>query len=70
LIQYLADTQKGSSGSPVFNVQMHVIALHHAEAEVTLQLDGREEVEWRNEGIRIEQVMRDLTAQGIKFEKN
>jgi S1-C subfamily serine protease len=70
LVQYLADTQKGSSGSPVFNIKMQVIALHHAEAEVTVQVDGREEVEWRNEGIRIEQVMKDLKAEGIKFDTN
>jgi S1-C subfamily serine protease len=35
-IQYVADTEKGSSGSPVFNLGMHLIALHHAEAEVAI----------------------------------
>src|SRR5262249_19615343 len=37
-IQYVADTQQGSSGSPVFNSQMHVIALHHAEKETTVEV--------------------------------
>ena len=67
VIQYLADTQKGSSGSPVFNIKMDVIALHHAEAEVTVQVEGKDEVEWRNEGIHIERVMKDLDAARIKY---
>lgn len=70
IIQYITDTQKGSSGSPVFNIRMEVIALHHAEAEVMVQVNGRQDVQWRNEGIRIDQVMKDLEAAGINFEKN
>jgi endonuclease G, mitochondrial len=30
IIQYLTDTQPGSSGSPVFNDAWQVVAVHHA----------------------------------------
>ena len=33
-VQYLTNTQHGSSGSPVFNTQWEVIALHHSGAPV------------------------------------
>lgn len=70
VVQYLADTQTGSSGSPVFNSKMDLIALHHAEAEVTVDVDGRQELVWRNEGIRIERIMEDLQSHGISFINN
>jgi S1-C subfamily serine protease len=70
VIQYLADTQDGSSGSPVFNIKMHPIALHHAEAEVEIDVDGRKETVWRNEGVRIDRVMEDLQSHGIAFINN
>lgn len=49
--QYEADTEPGSSGSPVFNNQWEVVALHHAGVPKTnargelLGIDGRP---WRN----------------------
>lgn len=70
VIQYLADTQKGSSGSPVFNIKMHLIALHHAEAEVEIDVDGRKDTVWRNEGVRIDRVMEELLSHGIAFVNN
>jgi V8-like Glu-specific endopeptidase len=70
VIQYLADTQDGSSGSPVFNIKMHLIALHHAEAEIVIGVDGREEVVWCNEGVRIDKVMEGLQYNEIKFISN
>lgn len=66
-IQYVADTQQGSSGSPVFNSRMHVIALHHAEAEVTVNVKGKQETVWRNQGVHIDQVMKALENKGLKF---
>ena len=66
-IQYVADTQHGSSGSPVFNSKMHVIALHQAEAEVQVTVDGRAETVWRNQGIHIARIMRGLRALGLSF---
>lgn len=69
-IQYVADTQQGSSGSPVFNSRMEVIALHHAEAETTVTVDGKSEVVWRNQGIHIEQVKKALKKKKVKFTTN
>lgn len=70
VVQYLADTQKGSSGSPVFNINMQVIALHHAESEAQITVNGKQEVVWRNQGIHIQQVMNDLKTSGIEFTNN
>jgi V8-like Glu-specific endopeptidase len=70
IVQYLADTQDGSSGSPVFNRSMHPIALHHAEAEVEVTIDNRKETVWRNEGIRMDKVMEGLQSYGIAFTSN
>lgn len=69
-IQYVADTQQGSSGSPVFNSRMEVIALHHAEAETTVKVNGASEVVWRNQGIHIEQVKKALKRRNLKFTVN
>jgi len=46
VIRYSTDTEPGSSGSPVFNNDWELVALHHAGADLG---DGRAE----NEGIRI-----------------
>jgi endonuclease G len=70
IIRYLADTQKGSSGSPVFNTRLHCIALHHAESEVVAGDGEGDEKLWSNEGIRIERVMEGLDAAGIPYESN
>ena len=69
-IQYVADTQHGSSGSPVFNSRMHVVALHQAEAEVPVAVNGSEETVWRNQGINIDRIMPGLHAHGIGFSRN
>jgi Trypsin-like peptidase domain/Effector-associated domain 1 len=66
-VQYVADTQQGSSGSPVFSTRMHVVALHHAEAETTVDVDGRTETVWRNQGINIGRVMSGLKDHEIAF---
>jgi hypothetical protein len=66
-IQYVADTQQGSSGSPVFNTRMDVIALHHAEAEATAMVEGVPTVVWRNQGIHVARVTKALTDRGIAY---
>jgi S1-C subfamily serine protease len=66
-IQYIADTQQGSSGSPVFNARMEVIALHHAEAEATIVVEGTPTVVWRNQGIHISRVTSELAGRDIAF---
>lgn len=63
-LHYSADTVGGSSGSPVFNDQLDLIALHHAwggENETHLE-DGRPVPDESNEGIRISAIVQKLTA--------
>ena len=57
-LHYQADTEPGSSGSPVFNDQWEVVALHHAgvPAPEHTELGG-----WVNEGIRISRILRFIT---------
>ncbi len=61
VVQYLTDTEGGSSGSPVFNERWEVVALHHWWLESTT--DGVKEI--RNQGIRIERVAEGLAAIGV-----
>jgi V8-like Glu-specific endopeptidase len=54
-VQYLTDTLKGSSGSPVFNSNWEVVALHHSggskKAEDEIQVS-----KYRNVGININRI--------------
>lgn len=74
-VHYLTDTQPGSSGSPAFNDQWQVIALHHKGIEKRddkgniLAKDGTkwqpsmgdDQILWEaNEGIRISSICKDL----------
>ncbi|MGH3240474.1 MAG: trypsin-like serine peptidase, partial [Spirillospora sp.] len=52
-LHYAADTEPGSSGSPVFNDQWEVVALHHASVPVP---DPGEVGGFVNEGIRISRI--------------
>lgn len=52
-LHYSADTEPGSSGSPVFNDQWEVVALHHV---------GTDEF---NEGVRISVILRDLAGRDL-----
>ena len=56
-IQYLTNTMKGSSGSPVFNDQWEVVALHRKGGWLEDPVDG--EAYYRNEGVNISRVMRE-----------
>ncbi|MFF8392645.1 endonuclease [Streptomyces sp. NPDC016172] len=74
-LYYESDTREGSSGSPVFNDQWEVVALHHSAVPQTdgegrpLSVDGvvwqpemgDQQLAWRaNEGVRISRVLRAL----------
>jgi hypothetical protein len=52
LLHYRTPTEPGSSGSPVFNTNWEVVALHHAGSRETPRLRGRGTYE-ANEGISI-----------------
>jgi endonuclease G len=77
-IHYEADTEKGSSGSPVFNDQWEVIALHHSgvpRRDASGQMLAKDGTVWRaterpmaeldwdgNEGIRVSSLVAALDA--------
>ena len=60
-LHYMTDTQAGSSGSPVFNDQWEVIALHHwGEPTTLLAPNGSKLRRDVNEGIRISRIVSDI----------
>jgi V8-like Glu-specific endopeptidase len=63
VIQYLTDTARGSSGSPVFDQKWRVVALHHSGGD--LQEPGTTQTYYRNEGIAITTVIHGLVAAGL-----
>lgn len=63
-IHYLTDTEPGSSGSPVFNDQWKVIALHHSGVP-----DPNDNTQWiANEGIRISSILDNLNMRMDSFD--
>lgn len=58
VIRYATDTEPGSSGSPVFNNQWDLLAIHHAAGE----WDSVNNVWKSNEGMRIDKVVADLRS--------
>lgn len=61
---YTADTLRGSSGSPVFNDEWKVVALHHwgGETSGAMRMTGEAPPERVNEGIRASAIVRELRA--------
>jgi S1-C subfamily serine protease len=74
-LHYKTDTSPGSSGSPVFNDQWEVVALHHSgiprkdaagriltrDGKVWTAAMGETAVDWiANEGVRISRILRHL----------
>jgi endonuclease G len=57
-IRYTTDTEPGSSGSPVFNNEWDLIAIHHAAGE----WDSTNGVWVNNEGMRIDKIVADLRS--------
>ncbi|MFI0606674.1 MAG: trypsin-like serine peptidase [Anaerolineae bacterium] len=63
-VQYLTDTEGGSSGSPVFNARWQVVALHHQWTTVGAPGAGAGR-EYRNQGVAIGRVVAGLRAAGV-----
>ncbi len=64
VLHYVADTEPGSSGSPVFNNEWQAIALHHwGEPWRQKQTaDGKPVPKYVNEGIRISAIVDELAT--------
>jgi endonuclease G, mitochondrial len=62
-VHYEADTQPGSSGSPVFNDQWEVVGLHHASVETPPR--QKELGAYINEGIRASRLLAAIQGQRL-----
>lgn len=62
-VQYLTDTLPGSSGSPVFNSDWEVVALHHSGGWMVEP--GTSNEYYRNEGIRGNLLVEEFTKLGF-----
>lgn len=61
-IQYLTDTLPGSSGSPVFDTDWNLIALHHSGGWLTEPNAASKSTFYRNEGIATDRIIAGLAA--------
>ncbi|HSJ43891.1 MAG TPA: serine protease [Euzebyales bacterium] len=79
-LQYTTDTEPGNSGSPIYNDQWEIVALHHAGVPSTdaegnwlkrdgsrwLPTDGDDAVHWvANEGARISVLLDHISEQPV-----
>ncbi len=62
-IHYRSPTEKGSSGSPVFDENWNVIGIHHAGGSFAQMLNGERGVYAANEGLWIETIRRAIAKE-------
>lgn len=61
-VQYLTDTLPGSSGSPVFDTDWNLVALHHSGGWLVEPGTATKTTYYRNEGIAIATVIKGLAT--------
>jgi V8-like Glu-specific endopeptidase len=59
-LHYKISTEPGSSGSPVFDMNWNVVALHHAGGD--LPINARGDKKYVNEGILFSHIMKDIES--------
>ena len=65
-VHYVADTDDGSSGSPVLNQRWEVVALHHGSLEIALNAaGGGKRISYENEGIPMRSIIDDFKSKNI-----
>jgi endonuclease G len=65
-VHYTTDTEPGSSGSPVFNDQWEVVALHHAGIPAP---ESKDTGGFINEGILVRKIMEFVRAQNLSTDQ-
>lgn len=73
VLQYVADTLESSSGSPVFNDEWNVVALHHSSVKSgTITVGGHTRPDVVNEGTRASVIVEALRAMrdGLPTDEN
>jgi endonuclease G, mitochondrial len=71
VLHYIADTEGGSSGSPVFNDAWQVVALHHwGSPHRELAVGGRTLQTNVNEGIRISAIVTELQTRSASLNES
>jgi V8-like Glu-specific endopeptidase len=63
VMQYLTDTLPGSSGSPVFDDQWNLVALHHSGGWIPEP--STSSTHFRNEGVLISAIVADMRSVGL-----
>jgi V8-like Glu-specific endopeptidase len=63
IVQYWTDTDRGSSGSPVFDERWRLVALHRRWTRIG---PLSTQAEYRNEGVRIERVVAGMANAGLR----
>jgi V8-like Glu-specific endopeptidase len=62
-VQYLTDTLAGSSGSPVFNIDWQVVAIHHRGG--WMREPNSKQAVFRNQGIHVNVLVAGLGSAGL-----
>ena len=65
VVQYLTDTEPGSSGSPVFDTHWNIVALHHSGGWLREPGNDPKQKFYRNEGIHVHTVIEGLKSAGV-----